>query len=45
MRIALLTVTLLAVVAPAQQPLQINYRSVPDVLQLPPDIYFGEVEV
>ena len=27
----------------AQQPPQIPYRSVPDFLKLPPDIYFGEV--
>src|SRR5690348_2577242 len=43
MRTALLTAILLAAVAAAQQPPEIRYRSVPDVLQLPPDMYFGEV--
>ncbi len=43
MRTAVLNVILLSVVAAAQQPPQIHYRSLPNVLQLPPDIYFGEV--
>ena len=44
MRTALLAVMTLAVVAAAQQqPPEIHYRSVPDIVQLPPDIYFGEV--
>src|SRR5579884_3186379 len=43
MRTAVLNVILLSVVAAAQQPPQIHYRSLPNVLQLPPDMYFGEV--
>ncbi len=36
--LALLSVSLFA-----QQPPEIRYRSVPDFLKLPPDLYFGEV--
>lgn len=43
MRTALLAIIIFAAVAAAQQPPEIQYRSVPDVAQLPPDTYFGEV--
>jgi len=43
MRSALLAVIIFVAVATAQQPPQIHYRSVPEVVQLPPDTYFGEV--
>src|SRR5712692_10310151 len=34
---------LLAIPVSHQQPPEIRYHSVPDVLKLPPDVYFGEV--
>lgn len=43
MRSVLLAVIFLAAMAAAQQPAEIPYRSVPNVVQLPPDLYFGEV--
>jgi NHL repeat len=42
-RAMLVPLFLLSVSLLAQQPPPIGYRSVPDFLKLPPDVYFGEV--